>query len=341
MHLDARDRRLLYELDYHVRRPVSEIARHLKIPKQVASYRIKRLVELGVLRGFRVVVDIHRLGYFSYRVYLRLQNMPPGEESRIYERISKLKNLFWFVLTTGRWDAQLLFVARNNVHFSFLLADLKKILGGRLKEYAVSPSISTNHFRRKYLVEKWTTEEISPSYRLEQEMHKIDGTDFKILACLSKDASAPYREIGKTVGLSDNAIKKRMKSLESGGIIKSYRTWLDLEKIGRQYYKALISVTQLDETIEKKVISFCLSEPTLIYFVVCTGSWDVEIEAEVKDEYEFREMLLRFRDRFSEFVGDYEILHVYKEIKMDYFPFDNYEEFKRFYDVKWVGISRP
>jgi DNA-binding Lrp family transcriptional regulator len=341
MRLDAKDRRILYELEYHVRQPVSEIARHVRLPKQVASYRIKRLIEEGVIRGFREVVDIHRLGYFSYRVYLRLQNISPTEEKELYGRIAELKNLFWFVLTTGSYDAQVMFVARNNVHFNSLLSELKRILGERLKEYIVSPSITTNHFRKKYLVENWKPEDISPAFGLETGMHRIDRTDFEILHALSRDASMTYRQLGGRIGLSDNGVKKRMKGLENAGIIKSYRTWLDLDKLGRQYYKALISVRHVDEKLEKGIISFCMTEPSIIYFVVCTGSWEVELEAEVKDEYEFRDMLFRFRSRFKDVVGDYDILHVYKEIKMVYFPFDSYDDFEKSYEVKWVGMSRP
>lgn len=321
--LDLKDRKILYEMEYEARKPFSEIAKKVGLPKQVVSYRIKKLCESGIIRGFRTVIDIHRLGYFSYRLYMRLQNLTPENEQFLLDKISKWKNIVWVLTTTGRWDLELTIAARNNIHFSAILLEIKKEIGNYIKEYQVSASIVNYHFKRKYLIQDTQEEKIIPRYGFEPAIEKIDGTDAQILKLVSENASSAYTEIGSKTGLSYNGVKKRLKRLESLGIIQAYRTWIDLEKIGRKYYKALISLSKFDKKIEKTLLSFCLAERSVVYLVECTGNWDIEIEAEVKDELEFREILIRFRNTFKETVKDYEIIYGYRELKLNYFPFED------------------
>src|SRR5271157_1625973 len=114
MDVDSKDKKILYELEYNARKPFSEIARNVKIPKQVVGYRIKKMTENGVIRGFRALVDTHRLGYFSYRIYIRFQNVTPENENALFRKLSNWKNVLWIIAITGRWDLEIVLVARNS-----------------------------------------------------------------------------------------------------------------------------------------------------------------------------------------------------------------------------------
>lgn len=50
-------------------------------------------------------------------------------------------------------------------------------------------------------------------------MDEIDG---KIISVLKENAKLTYNEIGKRIGLSEAAIRKRVKNLSSSGIIKKF-----------------------------------------------------------------------------------------------------------------------
>lgn len=62
--------------------------------------------------------------------------------------------------------------------------------------------------------------------------HKTDQTDRRILAALMKDSSRSQRELAETVGLSQNAYWRRLKALESAGIIQGYRARVAPEALG-------------------------------------------------------------------------------------------------------------
>lgn len=61
---------------------------------------------------------------------------------------------------------------------------------------------------------------------------KLDETDRKIIALLTKNARMSYVDIGEAVGLSRVAVKSRICSLEDRGIIEEYTTIINPQKVG-------------------------------------------------------------------------------------------------------------
>lgn len=63
---------------------------------------------------------------------------------------------------------------------------------------------------------------------------QLDGIDARIIALLSQDARRSASDIGRAVGLSPAATKRRIDRLEQTGIIRSYTTVLDHARLGGQ-----------------------------------------------------------------------------------------------------------
>jgi Lrp/AsnC family transcriptional regulator len=63
-------------------------------------------------------------------------------------------------------------------------------------------------------------------------MEKLDHLDRRILAILQRDAGLSLEELGDRVGLSRNAVWRRVKALEETRIIRARVALLDPEKLG-------------------------------------------------------------------------------------------------------------
>lgn len=63
-------------------------------------------------------------------------------------------------------------------------------------------------------------------------MEKIDSFDARILRLLQADAEMPLEQIGDRVGLSRNAVWRRIKALEEAGVIRARVALLDPERLG-------------------------------------------------------------------------------------------------------------
>ncbi|MEM1985765.1 MAG: Lrp/AsnC family transcriptional regulator [Nitrososphaeria archaeon] len=75
----------------------------------------------------------------------------------------------------------------------------------------------------------------------------IDDLDLEILKFLQENARAQCNEIAKYVGVSDRTVARRIKRMESGGIIKGYKVEL-CEEIVERFFpstKGLIGVSSI------------------------------------------------------------------------------------------------
>src|SRR3989344_6049007 len=238
MSLDKIDFRILWNLDYTARIPLSELAKKVNISKQNLNYRLKKLIKDEVLLGFMSVIDIHHLGYLTYRTYFRFKNVDEKKEKEIIDYFKKNDYVLWFVSISGSWDLEAVFTARNFIHFNNILKKVKEDLGEYFSKYNTSSSIVNYHFKRDYLLNQ-KREEFSPKYYgFEPKQEKLDKLDVDILIQLSENCRQNNQEIAKKVGVTYHTIKHRIKELEQKKIIQSHRVLINLPAINRKFYKA-------------------------------------------------------------------------------------------------------
>jgi len=63
-------------------------------------------------------------------------------------------------------------------------------------------------------------------------MEKFDHLDRRILTILQRNADLSLEELGDQVGLSRNAVWRRVKALEDSGVIRARVALLDAEAVG-------------------------------------------------------------------------------------------------------------
>lgn len=124
--------------------------------------------------------------------------------------------------------------------------------------------------------------------------HEIDRTDARILQVLQEDASLSNLELAERVGLSPTPCARRVKRLETEGIICHRVTLLDQSRLGLNL-TAHISVT-MDrhtpdrfEAFEREVSGY----PEIMDCCVVTGqSADYLVKAVVPDMAHYEQFLL-------------------------------------------------
>ena len=99
----------------------------------------------------------------------------------------------------------------------------------------------------------------------------MDEIDEKILEILKRDARTPYTEIAKQVGLSEGAVRKRVKALVDSGVIKRFT--IELSRPSQVGAVVLISVSTSTPTANVSKEIRKLSGVQDIYEV--TGQYDI------------------------------------------------------------------
>ena len=146
-HLDAIDNTLLQLIANNARIPIGTLSQKLGINFNAAKQRIKRLMKLGVILGFRVDLNYKKLGYTFYKADINLTNYK--ERSQIIQYIKQNPYLIRIDKSIGVSDLELEFHAKNDGEFQEIMADLNKRFRDTIKNYTYLTA-STVHMMRYF-----------------------------------------------------------------------------------------------------------------------------------------------------------------------------------------------
>jgi len=315
--MDLTDRKILYELDLNCRQSNSQIAKKLKVSKDVINYRIRNLEEKGYIAGYRAVIDISKLGYQIFRIYIKFQDTFKEIEDEIIAYLNSHQKVWWLGRLAGRVDIAFAFWSRTNHEFyDFWVGFLKKY-----RKYIKSEQISTFveyiHFGRAYIIdlEKDVTEPVIVG---SEQRAKFDDTDWMILSILANNARTPLLEIAQKTGLTPMAVKYRVKNLEQNKIIQAYKALIDFTKLGHEYYKVDMYLEDMSKL--KEVEALCQMHPNIVYLDRTFGAGDIEFDFEVKNLAHFMQIMDEIKEQFKGIIRNFEYFSVLKIYKTLYFP---------------------
>jgi Lrp/AsnC family transcriptional regulator for asnA, asnC and gidA len=108
----------------------------------------------------------------------------------------------------------------------------------------------------------------------------LDDTARQIIEQLRQDGRRPYSTIGKTVGLSEAAVRQRVQKLADAGVIQIVAV-TDPTQVGL-FRQAMIAIN-VEGPLEP--VADALAEMAEIdYVVVCAGRFDIMCEAICEDD---------------------------------------------------------
>jgi DNA-binding Lrp family transcriptional regulator len=119
----------------------------------------------------------------------------------------------------------------------------------------------------------------------------MDEIDKEIIRILKRDGRATYNEVGKKVGLSEGAVRKRIKDLVSSGIIKKFTLKLALSEGAEAI--ALVSVKPSIPTSE--ISGELLKIPNVETVYEVTGEYDIAIMISAMNIAEVNECIEKIR----------------------------------------------
>ena len=102
--MDIKDRQLLFELDMGCRQSYSLLSRKIGLSKQSIEYRIRNLIDAGVIKGFYAVLDVSKLGYMYSRLFVQFHGISPPKELEIINYLLSMKEVGWVISADGSWD---------------------------------------------------------------------------------------------------------------------------------------------------------------------------------------------------------------------------------------------
>lgn len=321
--LDKKDYRILYELDLDARQPYARIAQKAALSKQTVINRIRRLEQLGIIQKYLAIIDLGRLGYEGYKVFLRLQNADAKKRQEIIGYLQNQPPIQWLALTDGQFDLNFNIFVKNAEELNGCLRQLSNRYGIYISERQLIILLIGKFYVREYLIGKKTGEVKKPMHfgRKSEGPPYMDRIDQGVLSWLGKDARTSILDISHRLGVSPDTVRQRIKKLEKKGIIHNYAIVLNNQQLNQLHYKVLFRLENVTASRETALEEYFRVHPRIWFSSRAIGPWDEEVNIEVRNTDEFRKVMEELKEKFSDVIRDYSVLGIYSVEKFNFYPF--------------------
>lgn len=303
--LDKLDRRLLYELDLNSRQSYALLGRKLGIPAETARYRLNNLLEREIISGFLTVIDAGKLGNNYYKVLIKLHNVNEQRVAHIISYLAAQDPVNWVARMDGPFDIGFTIRIRRLSELSAFIDTLKDKYTENIHRLTFAVNIEVEFLTREYLVNRARKPGKRTSYTTPLESYRADETDLAILRSIANNTRINSTDIAKDIELSSETVNQRIRKLEREGVITRYRYYLNSAAVGNVNYYILIFLNYVSEQRRNEFVRYCRSHNRVDYLIKALGEWDYELNVEVDDLAQYRELIMDITRKFSDIVRDY------------------------------------
>ncbi len=313
--LDANDWKILSEIRNNARQPLTKIAEKCHLSRQIVEYRLKQMADQQLITGYRTVVNIRKLGYKSYHVFVDAHT--PIEEKELLARALKADYVNALIMYSGRYNMEISIIAKDEEDFLKKYAQLADQIHVRKDQFLVLlETISARVLPDKY-IKKIPDKVNFQEVKIRNKPVSFDATDLKLLYLLSKDATQTNVALAEELKLSKDVIKYRLKQLEESGLIVEYRPAVNYSALGFSINAVLVNLNQ-DLIKVKQFENFLKAEQSVLWCAKTFGYYDYLIYVISHNLDEFHDTINKMKTQFAEVIKNYEVLFAYEEVKYEF-----------------------
>jgi|TARA_Y100000310_G_scaffold162223_1_gene162190 DNA-binding Lrp family transcriptional regulator len=317
--IDTKDKKLLLAISDDARGSLKKIARQARVSREVADYRIKKLEELDIIRGYQARVDLSLFIHGAYMLLLQLKKIDEKKEKEIINVLKKLNYVHWIGKTSGEYDLLITFSIKKISDLSTNLNRIFDSFGENIKHYSILTIVKEfkDTFAPLFTKESESKKSIIREFPIEKP--KIDNIDKEIIRILGKKAKTTNREISKKLKLTEEAIRYRIKNLEKKNIIMSYRTIINVNKLS-QFYFLMFNFSKLDSNNERKLDAYFRLHNNITFANRTIGEYSVIAVVFAKETKEFNEIIQDIRNKFSDILDKFNTMIIFETVEHNHVP---------------------
>ena len=132
--IDETDHKLINELAVNARAALLDLAEKLGCSSQNVSYRVKNLIKSGVIKAFRVNLDISKLDLHRFKVDIYLKNHKLKKP--VFDNLKDKPYLEFMNFTIGWADLEPEFVLKNVDELIKILEEIDTKFSGAIKKHS-------------------------------------------------------------------------------------------------------------------------------------------------------------------------------------------------------------
>jgi len=294
--LTKADKIILKEIAFNSRIMEKELATKCNLSKDSIRYRIARLEKAEIINGYGVFVDYTRLGYESYKLYLRL-NATFDQRMKLRTFLERRNEVFAIFESSGNWDVAVAVFAKSRQEYNRFENDLLSHFGKQIisKDFCLMMDVKMFDYE---MIHPGTSDKVISLWDGDGS-EKIDEKDIVLIKELHKNSRESLVNLSAAVGLSVDAVSKRLKKMEASKVIQFYNADIDYGKLGFEKYKMFVYVKDYSPEIEEQLFTFLQRSNNAINIVRTIGPWKLEVEFLIEKHEVFEKVLSEMQEKFG------------------------------------------
>jgi DNA-binding Lrp family transcriptional regulator len=242
------------------------------------------------------------MGYKVYKFYFKLRNIP-DEKEKFLEYIRKSGKIYWFGICSGKYDLIVAVYSKTDTNFLNIKNELISNFKNIIIDYNMDILVYTKQYAKMYF-----TNQIKESTYFGGEIvdNKLDNMDHKILEKIVNNSIISNYELSKQIETTPLTIRSKIKKLEKSGIIIQYRIGVNLNKLGLELYKAIISLEKYDDKIETEILKYVSNIPNISYYI--KNIQRLELEFIVENFQQYYDIIENIKKKFPYIIKSVDVL---------------------------------
>jgi DNA-binding Lrp family transcriptional regulator len=317
--LDLKDRKILNEIEMNARISHSQLAKKIKTSKQVVKYRIENLEKKNIIQGYFAIIDLLKLGYSIYIIYLKFQELSSKQQNIWHKQIDKNKNVLSTGRNAGEWDLTIVLRAKNNQELDKIFKQITKGKEDKIKKKIITTQIESTYFTETVLYGKQGKESTTGGGKLVD----INKKDEKIIEILAKNCRISLINIAEKVNMSPNGVKERIKKLEKEKVIVGYKTKINYELLGFLHFRVFIHAKKISDEFYEKIKKFLKQKGSVESIGRFWGYADIDFRIHPKTIFDLYSIISELKDKFINNIIDIDSMIIVGWESINYYPKKN------------------
>lgn len=135
--LDEKDIIILRTLAEDCRTPVVDIAKKASMTVNTAKHRIKRLWNCDIIKSFKAVIDLEKLGYKYYKLHFELKSLTPEDWRSIKTYVQLHPNIWDLNELVNGADLELDLHVKTDAEMRTFISELRARFQNNIRNYEI------------------------------------------------------------------------------------------------------------------------------------------------------------------------------------------------------------
>jgi Lrp/AsnC family transcriptional regulator, leucine-responsive regulatory protein len=291
--LDAKDYKILKELDKNYRISFSKIAKKVRLSKNSVALRFEKKLKPFIAHS-TVGIDNELLGYKIVKVFYTLDYYDDKTEKALIKELKKHKNILWVARFYGHFDISICLLVKDLNELVTHITQFNEKFSKQIRDKEIQIISKQLFFRHGYLY----GDTANPNTEVTQtnKRYLLSKIEKKILSIIRNTPRISIIDISKKTKISPKTISSTLKKLEKNRVITGYYMTLDNNKFNLNTFKFLVQIQDAKYTEEFE--KYLLSLGNIRHYRKMLGLWDYEIDLVYNNMEELHEQVDIIKQKF-------------------------------------------